>query len=110
MGVPDKLCRDCGGPLAAQSRIGAGFCSEACRHRFNNRRKARGAELYDLFMTLRYQRGVAAKLGVWTAICRLAQQWREEDERERDGRRSWRGAATVLSERPWLRAIGKGRA
>ncbi|MCA3623596.1 MAG: transcriptional regulator [Methylobacterium sp.] len=71
---------------------------------FNNRRMTRGALLYDLLMALRFERKEARLLGVWQALCRLASDFREEDKRERDSRRSWRRAKTVLGERPHLRA------
>lgn len=94
-------CLECGAP---RSRT-ADFCSKSCRSDFNNRRKARGAELYDLYMAHRFQRSVALDLGVFQAINRLASNFREEDRAERDGRRSWRKPEAVLGERPYLKSI-----
>lgn len=84
---------------------GKRFCGQPCRLRFNNRRLQRGAEFYDLFMAMRYDRAEAKRLGVWASMCRMGQQMREEDQRERDGRKSWREPKDVLSDRPDLRAV-----
>jgi hypothetical protein len=59
----------------------------------------RGAELYDLFMALRYDRPGCAGLGVWKALCRLAMLFREEDVADRAGRKSWRSPKHVLGRR-----------
>lgn len=96
-----KRCPECG---SAHTAKGA-FCAEACRTVFNNRRKERGAELYDLFMAFRWERELAATLGIFQAICRLASNWRQEDRERRDGRKSWRHPRIVLEERPYLKAI-----
>lgn len=104
-------CLECGVPATGRA---AEFCSQACRFAFNNRRKRRGAELYDLYMAHRFDRAVATELGVFQAINRLASDYREQDKAERAGRRSWRKPRAVLSERPYLKAIatydGTGRA
>lgn len=106
-------CLECGGTREAGA---AGeFCATACRDAFNNRRKARGAELYDLFMVLRFDRERAKFLRVFQALCRLASNWRREDRARRAGRRSWRKPEDVLETRGYLRAIsiydgtGRGR-
>lgn len=98
-----RTCAECGTPFLAAKRWGE-FCSAEHRKTFNNRRLTRGAEIYDLFMCLRNERPLATALGVWKLLCRLAQAYREEDERERAGRRSWRDPKQMLAERPWLRA------
>lgn len=104
-----RACLECG----ADHRCKGDFCSTACRHDFNNRRKARGAELYDLYMAHRFERGLAKQLGVFQAINRLASNYREEDKARRAGRRSWRSPRVVLEERPFLKSIatydGTGR-
>ena len=94
-------CLECG---RTNTRKGD-FCSKDCRSVFNNRRKVRGAELYDLYMAHRFERSVATDLGVFQAINRLAANFREEDRSDRDGRRSWRRPGTVLEERPYLKAV-----
>ncbi|MFN8992630.1 MAG: transcriptional regulator [Pseudomonadota bacterium] len=96
-------CLECGAEFHP-GRAGGEFCCTPCRKAFNNRRMTRGALLYDLLMALRFERKEARLLGVWQALCRLASDFREEDKRERDSRRSWRRAKTVLGERPHLRA------
>lgn len=84
---------------------GKRFCGQPCRLRFNNRRLQRGAELYDLFMTMRYDRSEAKRLGVWALMCRMGQQMREEDQIDREGRQSWRNPSDVLKDRADLRAV-----
>jgi hypothetical protein len=91
-------CLECGKPHALSGL----FCGDPCRTRFNNRRKSRGLILYDLFMAVRYERTLASKLGAWRAMCRLAAQYRVEDQATRAGRKSWRAIPLVLSENPWL--------
>lgn len=94
-------CLECGTDTSAKGD----FCSTACRTDFNNRRKARGAELYDLYMAHRFERDRAQKLRVFQAINRLASNYRKEDRNRREGRKSWRNPIAVLEERPYLRAI-----
>ncbi len=92
--TPIKHCRECGAIFAA-TRSDAEFCRGAsCRRDWNNRRLQRGAELYDLFMTIRHERRLTEKLkgdgfNLWTAACRLAMHWKIEDEQDRGGRRSY---------------------
>lgn len=94
-------CLECGGPRSAKGE----FCANSCRDSFNNRRKARGAELHDLYMAHRFDRASAQDLGVLQAMNRMASVWREEDKARRAGRRSWRDTREVLAERPYLRSI-----
>ncbi|MGW5961031.1 transcriptional regulator [Methylorubrum thiocyanatum] len=82
----------------------AEFCGPACRKAWNNRRLLRGAELYDLFMALRWDRRAATGLHVFTALSRLAAGFRREDTEERAGRRSWASPARIIARRPYLRA------
>lgn len=81
-------CQECAQAFQAK-RAHASFCCAACRTSFNNRRHVRGAEIYDLFMMMRYERGVAQLKGVWKLMCRIAEEWRYEDATQRDGRPSW---------------------
>lgn len=81
-------CRECG-EATVSTRKPKEFCSDKCRMAHSNRRRMRGAEIYDLFMAMRYERALAAKLKVWTTMCQLAAEWRREDEAERGGRASW---------------------
>lgn len=73
-------CRECGKPLGPSVRPEKKFCCHPCGFAWNNRRKLRGAELYDLFMAMRYERGAAKLYGVWAIICRMAAMWNEEDK------------------------------
>ncbi|BBK44160.1 hypothetical protein STVA_41800 [Allostella vacuolata] len=95
-------CLECGrtGPLDSRAE----FCRPACRTAWNNRRRVRGAELYDLYMAHRFDRAEAQALGVFPAVNRLASLYREEDQARREGRRSWRQPRVVLAEQPHLRA------
>ena len=105
-----RICIECGCPFLPVRAHGE-FCEAACRKAFNNRRLVRGAELYDLFMALRYDRGVAKTLKVWRLICRMASAFRAEDVAQRDGRRSWADPAEIIARRPYLEAtvIVRGR-
>jgi hypothetical protein len=99
-----RTCRECGAPQGPE-KAAAEFCCNPCRAAWNNRRAKRGAELYDLFMALRFDRPLARKLSLWRLICRLAAQYRAEDHDRRAGRDSWRDPRRVIEERPWLQAV-----
>lgn len=102
-----RRCLECGQPfraIAAQTPAQE-FCCPDDKRKFNNRRMLRGALVYDFLMASRYERGLAKTLKAWGALCRLAQTFREEDVRERAGRRSWRNVRAVIWERPWLSTV-----
>ena len=99
-----RTCTECGSEHLAGAKH-ADFCGVECRRAFNNRRMVRGAELYDLIMVLRHDRGVGRALKVWSLICRLASTYRDEDCRERAGRHSWRPARQVIERHPHLFAV-----
>ena len=94
-----RMCKEFGGPIKP-SRQRPMFCCQACRLRFNNRRLERGAQIYDLFMSMRYERGLAKLKGVWAIMCRLAMTWREEDMIHREGRKSWQNVTAVIERLP----------
>lgn len=73
------ICPECG-ITHTPKRADALFCKSAHRGAFNNRRAQRGALLYDAFMALRYDRKWATAVHLWKMICRLASEWRAEDE------------------------------
>ena len=98
-----RACTECGAEFRTTKRHGD-FCSEAHRKAWNNRRAMRGAELYDLVMCLRYDRETATALKVWRLICRMASEFRDEDQRQRAGRKSWRSARQVIERHPYLQA------
>lgn len=103
-----RVCAECGSDFRTDKRHGE-FCCEPHRKAFNNRRAMRGAELYDLVMALRYDRGASKALHVWRLICRMAATFRQEDERERDGRKSWRPARQVIERHSYLHSTVVGR-
>lgn len=110
-----RRCLECDAPLERSpgQHVEAQFCCTPCRKRWNNRRMERGAQLYDLFMAHRFQRGEAAEAGALRAMNRLASKWRLEDLTQRGGRRSWRRLNDVLGAMPWLNAtvlVGRARA
>lgn len=100
-----RCCRECSSPLAAPSSTGsnrpkkardhAKFCSTKCKTDWNNRRKSRGADIYDLWMAMRYCREEAKVLGVWKEMCRLSEQWNAEDKAA--GRVTFEQPAVVLT-------------
>lgn len=96
-------CLECGKPVVSVA-VNAEFCSSTCRKAWNNRRLTRGAELYDFMMVLRFDRGRAKALRLWTLMCRLVALFRDEDWRDRAGRRSWSPAEQVLDKKAYLHA------
>ena len=95
-------CLECGAGFDRVGTHGA-FCGTRCRTAWNNRRLARGAELYDLFMAIRFDRPRAKSLKLWTALSRAAALFRHADLDERAGRRSWSEPTEILARRPYLR-------
>lgn len=98
-----RCCAECGAAYEAR-RAESEFCSTSCRMAFNNRRAARGVQLYDLFMAQRYERADSKDWGTWSAMCRLAEDFRGEDIEKRAGRKSWGDWKAFMSNRPWLKA------
>ncbi|MGI9297796.1 MAG: hypothetical protein ACR2QC_07850 [Gammaproteobacteria bacterium] len=68
-----------------------------------NRRRQRGAVLYDMFMTMRFERDKAAQEQLWSIMCRQAAHWREQDEKEIHKARSWGDPMPYVQQNPWLR-------
>jgi predicted nucleotidyltransferase component of viral defense system len=94
-------CLNCGKQFTTKRNPATVYaCSEACRKAFNNRRMVRGAELYDLFMSLRYEREYAKDNQIWGKMCALARMFHDEDTASRDGRRSWQKAQRVIERQP----------
>jgi hypothetical protein len=100
-GELQRCCRECGHDFAAR-RATAEFCGEACRRAFHNRKAIRGAQLYDLFMALRYDRTRAAASGAFSLLCRMAAAFKAEDDRA--GKRSWDKAQIVMARSARFRA------
>lgn len=97
----DRTCRECGAAFKAVRKAGA-FCTPACRTNWSNRRNMRGAQLYDLYMAHRFEREAATEAGALAIMNRLAADWRDEDNRQRGGRKSWGDWREFLAQRPYL--------
>lgn len=94
-------CRECGSEFEAGPRRPK-FCSRKCIRDWNNRRATRGAELYDLLMISRLERDVAKEHKVWRTINRMVRHFADQDEAERDGRRSYHPMKKIKETRPFL--------
>ncbi len=106
MTAPQRPCVECGNPFSPREAK-AMFCCDAHRKTWGNRRMLRGAQLYDLFMALRYERAAATEAEVWKVMCRVAAEFREEDNTERAGRLSWYALGSpqhILVRLPYLLA------
>lgn len=95
------ICRECKCETES-TRKPKIFCSAACRDAHTNRRKERGAQLYDLFMAVRYDRANAKRLNAWTKLCRMAEAFHDEDLEA--GITSTLDLETVLEKRAYLGA------
>ncbi len=89
MGIHRKAamahCQECNAAYETR-RADQDFCTPGCRDSWNNRRRIRGAMLYDYFMAHRVER--KSGTGYLRAMGRLVSMWRAEDARA--GRaRSW---------------------
>lgn len=94
-------CPECGASLTA--------CPDKRKHKdaWNNRRKKRGAQLYDLLMAHRFQRDETGDQQLWSKACSLMAEWHAEDKSA--GRpQTWRNYRKVLSELTWLKATRIG--
>lgn len=83
-----RECNECGETFQAKRRE-AEFCGDKCRKAYHNRRMTRGAELYDMLMTMRFDRGHAKDEQLWSHLCAVASAYRDADKAQRGGRRSW---------------------
>ena len=102
-----RCCQWCGDDYAARGASQL-FCSEAHRTEFNNLRKARGALLIDLVMSLRFERGLASQLKIWSKICTMVSHFRNEDRALRAGRKSWMPPIVTIQGRPDLFNMPRG--
>lgn len=75
-------CQECDASMEPSHRPERVFCSRKCKNDHVNRRKLRGAELYDLFMNIRFDREGSKDAGLWAVMCRMASEWREQDRKE----------------------------
>lgn len=83
-------CLECGKAFHGK-RQPAKFCSHACRVAFTNRRRDRGAELYDIVMSLDQETRTHAipRNAYEFGLRDLVEAWHKEDRRDRKGRQSW---------------------
>jgi len=98
-----KVCVECGCQHHT-ARAETQFCGAECKKVWNNRRAQRGVQIYDLMMTVRHDRSWATLHGVWSRATRLLQMWRDEDKRDREGRRSWLRPVVVMEQTAWAGA------
>lgn len=94
----ERTCPECGAVFSTL-RADATFCGSSCRQKWNNRRLQRGAQLYDLFMGMRYERKLFAHLKLWGVMCRLAARWYHEDR----SRKTWSDPNSFIAANPDLR-------
>lgn len=80
------VCLECGHVAQTRRNDQNTFCSPKCRMAWHNRRRARGAELYDFVMAWRFERNQTDTLA---QLGRLASAYNDADKTLRDGRRSW---------------------
>jgi len=97
-----KRCDECGVAYEAGTAKSR-FCCPAHRNAYDFRRQERGKILYDFFMQMRYRR-LGAK-GLWSVMCRLAEEWHAEDKERPGLRQSWNDPAAYVEKRPYL--VGK---
>lgn len=93
-------CLECGGEGLQFGSTPREFCGAPCRNAWHKRRRDRGAEIYDLFMAVRFERGPAKLYSLWTLMCALASAYRDADNHKRAGRRSWRRIADAVGSIP----------
>lgn len=94
MKLRNRLCQECGQPFQATQP--ALFCGRVCRVTFNNRRRARGAMLYDFLMAQAY-----ANVPDDGIVGRLLTAFRERDAQARSGRPSWQPNEMARMEVPF---------
>jgi len=95
-----RECQECGADLSDRHRS-VRFCGPAHRLAFKNRRYRRGAELYDLKMAERFERGHPRSKHLLSIMNRLCAQWRDEDFARRGGRKSWGDWVEWLARNVW---------
>lgn len=112
--APDALtvqrectCLECGRKFKPRGERLGTFCRPQCVARHANRRKTRGAVLYDIFMESRFNRAVRTNddRSLISVMNGLASQWRQEDHESRHGRRSWVRYRDVIARHPWINSV-----
>lgn len=74
-----RTCVECGTEFRAVKMRSAIYCSQACRLKANNRRRERGALIYDLLCHHRFNRAEAQKQKVRSKVDRMISTWMRED-------------------------------
>lgn len=87
-------CRECGTAFEKRHRT-ALFCTSACKQRFNNRRRERGAELYDMAMA-----------GERDIVTRLLSAYKAADKAQRGGRPSYQDSDMAMTRIPFGFGVG----
>lgn len=93
--MKNRECRECGTGFEPGSRSSL-FCSNPCKQRFHNRRRERGAEVYDLLMA----NGVRDDI-----VPRLLAAYHVADKALRGGRASYQDTEAAMTRIPY--AYGK---
>jgi predicted nucleic acid-binding Zn ribbon protein len=92
-----KSCTECGEAFET-IRSEAEFCAPKCRMGWHNRRRDRGAELYDILMCKRYERnGELTEKVARRLVDSLCRAYRDGDKTARAGRKSWDSDAWTRS-------------
>lgn len=79
-------CLECGTKYE-RKRSAAEFCGDKCRMAFNQRRRDRGTELYDILMSARFDAKDRAAPG--DLVAKLLSAYKAADDHARNGRASW---------------------
>lgn len=91
-----KHCKECGGEYRSR-QYNAEFCGNECRRTFNNRRAQRGAVLLDMAMIIEFSPSASnLATAMQERMKEALRQWRQEDEAERAGRKSWKRENEVM--------------
>lgn len=90
-------CLECGKQFSPRQST-ALFCGDRCRKDFHHRRRARGAEMFDILMHGLHGGG---KLDDALGQCkRLADAYRAADDAKRHGRQSWQPIQQAIMNLP----------
>jgi len=105
--MTERMCQECGLGLKVPGKkmpAAKKFCGPKCRMSFNNRRRDRGSEVYDLLMVMRFERDQAKDERLWSVICSQAAAYRDADKFARNGRKSWQSMEDALAAIPLYRS------
>lgn len=84
-----RFCKECGTGFNPRQRT-ALFCGVPCKQTFHNRRRERGAELYDFIMQDRHDKLIDALLAAYVMA----------DKAMREGRPSFQDIETAMQRMP----------